>query len=761
MKRIHWEQFMAFTVTEKVIARNYSTESEGKNAGIHKLWHASCGATKGRLRTVMFSLLAFTCFAANANAARMSDIEFSALPGDKTEIRMTFDDRPPVPAGYTIEQPARIALDLVGVRSGLDSKYHSLGTGNARSVTVVEAGDRTRIIVSLGELVAYSTRIEGNSLYVLVGKQNSVSFVADSDNSISNEIDQPMDSAYDSGGAARIEEIDFRRGELGEGRVIVRLSDPSIDVDISYDGGKIRVEFEDTLIPEQLQRRLDVTDFATPVLSIDSLPEGGNTVLLVEPTGDYDYLAYQADEIFSLEVKPLTREELETNRDKTFRYRGEKLSLNFQDVEIRAVLQLIADFTDLNLVASDTVAGRITLRLKNVPWDQALDIIMKTKGLDKREIGNVLMVGPAAELQAREKQELESRQQISELAPLRTEFIEIRYASASEIFALFQGAATGQGEEGSTGGNNGVISKRGSVIVDERTNSIILTETAGKIAEFRAVLDKLDVPVRQVLIEARIVSASSNVTESLGVRWGGLGTGSYRNGDYSTFAGGSLDTVNEIRTPSDDGTIGFTSPDHLVVDLGAQGSNATSFAIGVVSGSYLLDLEISALENLGEAEVIGRPKVITADKQEASISSGQEIPYESATGGEGLGGASGTTTSFKEVELKLTVRPQITPDDRIIMKLDVKQDTVGAVTAGGLSIDTNNIVTQVLVNNGETIVLGGVYNTNTTRSISKTPFLGDIPYLGRLFKRNIDQTQKSELLIFITPRIIEDSLRSR
>ena len=306
-----------------------------------------------------------------------------------------------------------------------------------------------------------------------------------------------------------------------------------------------------------------------------------------------------------------------------------------------------------------------------------------------------------------------------------------------------------------------MISSRGSVIVDERTNSIILTETADKIAEFRAVLDKLDVPVRQVLIEARIVSASSNVSESIGVRWGGIGTGSYDNGEYSTFAGGSLETVNEIRMPSEDGSLAFTSPDHLVVDLGAQGQGASSFAIGVVSGSYLLDLEISALESLGEAEVIGRPKVITADKQEASISSGQEIPYESATGGEGLGGASGTTTSFKEVELKLTVKPQITPDDRIIMKLDVKQDTVGAVTAGGLSIDTNNIVTQVLVNNGETIVLGGVYNTNMTRSITKTPLLGDIPYVGRLFKRNVDQVQKSELLIFITPRIIEDSLRSR
>ena len=738
---------MAFTVNQKVIAKKYRKES----VGVHSKF----------IKTLGVSLFFLVGFVMNATAARMSDIEFSALPGDKTEIRMMFDGRPPAPTGYTIEQPARIALDLDNVTSGLASKYHSLGTGNARSVTVIEAVDRTRVIVALGELVAYSTRIEGRSLYVLVGKQDSGSFDAEDSNGLVNDLEQPMDSGYASGGTSRVEDVDFRRGERGEGRVIVQLSDPSVDVDISYDGGKIRVEFKETLIPEQLQRRLDVTDFATPVLSIDSLPEAQNTVLLVEPTGDYDYLAYQTDDMFTLEVKPVIGAELEATRDQAFRYRGEKLSLNFQDVEMRAVLQLIADFTDFNLVASDTVAGRITLRLKNVPWDQALDIIMKTKGLDKREIGNVLMVGPAAELQAREKQELESRQQISELAPLRTEFIEIRYASASEIFALFQGAANRSQEDGSSARSKGVISNRGSVIVDERTNSIILTETADKIAEFRAVLDKLDVPVRQVLIEARIVSASSNVSESIGVRWGGIGTGSYDNGEYSTFAGGSLETVNEIRMPSEDGSLAFTSPDHLVVDLGAQGQGASSFAIGVVSGSYLLDLEISALESLGEAEVIGRPKVITADKQEASISSGQEIPYESATGGEGLGGASGTTTSFKEVELKLTVKPQITPDDRIIMKLDVKQDTVGAVTAGGLSIDTNNIVTQVLVNNGETIVLGGVYNTNTTRSITKTPLLGDIPYVGRLFKRNVDQVQKSELLIFITPRIIEDSLRSR
>jgi type IV pilus assembly protein PilQ len=444
------------------------------------------------------------------------------------------------------------------------------------------------------ELVAYSTRVEGNELFVLVGAQDGATMATTESEGLSESLNSSSTN-YVSRERALIEDIDFRRGENGEGRVIVKLNDPGVGVDVFSEGGNIRVEFTGAHIPESLQRRLDVTDFATPVLSIDALPEADNTVLMIEPTGEYEYLAYQADELFTLEVKPLSSSELESNLDAVFRYRGEKLSLNFQDIQIRSVLQLIADFTDLNLVASDTVNGRITLRLKNVPWDQALDIIMKTKGLDKREVGNVLMVAPAEELAAREKLELESRQQISELAPLRTEFIEVRYASAGEIFALFE--SSGEGE--------GVLSGRGSVIVDERTNSIILTETTVKINEFRAVLEKLDVPVRQVLIEARIVTAASNFSEALGVRWGGLG---YKiNGDNVGTAGGSFTTVQEVRDGiGDPDGITFTSPDHLVVDLGVGSADATSFAIGLVNDKYLLDLEISALESQGSAEVIAR-----------------------------------------------------------------------------------------------------------------------------------------------------------
>lgn len=680
----------------------------------------------------------------SAAAVQMQDIEFSTLPGDKIEIRMSFDGAPPVPTGYTIEQPARIALDLSAVTSALESKYHTLGSGNARSVTVVEAGDRTRVIVSMTELVAYSTRVEGNDLLVLVGAQDGATMATTETGGLSENINGSSKD-YVKRDQALIEDIDFRRGENGEGRVIVKLNDPGIGVDVFSEGGNIRVEFTGAHIPESLQRRLDVTDFATPVLSIDALPEADNTILTIEPTGEYEYLAYQADDLFTLEVKPLSASELESNLDAVFRYRGEKLSLNFQDIQIRSVLQLIADFTDLNLVASDTVNGRITLRLKNVPWDQALDIIMKTKGLGKREVGNVLMVAPAEELAAREKLELESIQQISELAPLHTEFIEVRYASAGEIFALFQNRLEGEG----------VLSGRGSVIVDERTNSIILTETTDKINEFRSVLEKLDVPVRQVLIEARIVTAASNFSEALGVRWGGLGFGETNNGTLGT-AGGSLTTVQEVRDGiGDPDGITFTSPDHLIVDLGVNSADATSFAIGLVDDKYLLDLEISALESQGSAEVIARPKVITADKQEATISSGVEIPYQEASS------SGATSVSFKSATLQLAVKPQITPDDRIIMELEVKQDTVGAVFNGVPSINTNNVKTQVLVDNGETIVLGGIFTVNTSESVTKTPFLGDLPYVGSLFRRNTRSDQKQELLIFITPRLIRDSLTSR
>ena len=696
---------------------------------------------------ISFALLALL-FSSSALAVVMENIEFSSLPGDKTEIKMIFDGVPPDPSGYTIEQPARIALDLDGVRSGLSSKHHSLGSGNARSVTVVESDGRTRIIISMSELVGYSSRVSDNSLYILVGEDETGSGSVASSGYSAMLVSEPVEEATVANNLPVVEEIDFRRGQNGEGLVMVKLSKVGVGVDLSSESGKIRVEFENTAIRESLQRRLDVTDFATPVLKVDSLSEDGDTVMLIEPIGEYDYLAYQADDIFTVEVKSLSQASMEFE-DEAFRFRGEKLSLNFQDIEIRSVLQLLADFTDLNLVASDTVAGRITLRLKKVPWDQALEIIMKTKGLDKRLVGNVLMVAPAAELQAREQLELESRQQIRELAPLQTEFIEVKYASASEIYRLFKGAEGDDGVEG-------VISNRGSVIVDERTNSIIITDTTDRINEFRQVLDRLDVPVRQVLIEARIVTAASSFGESLGVRWGALGFQNYDDGETFAHFGGSLTTLGELKDfqSSEDAAFNYSTEDNLIVDLGAGGA-ATTFAFGVVGEDYLLDMELSALETEGRGEVIARPKVITADKQSASIASGDQIPYQEASS------SGATATQFVDAVLGLTVTPRITPDDRIIMDLEVNQDSIGAVFNGVPSIRTNSIQTQVLVNNGETVVLGGVFQTVVSEGITKTPLLGDLPWVGNLFRQKSKSDDKQELLIFITPRLIRDSLTQR
>lgn len=679
--------------------------------------------------------------ATTAGAATIESIEFSSLPGDKTEIRLTFDGSPPEPVGYTIEQPARIVLDLPGVVSALEEKHHTLGIGNARRVSIISTKDRTRAIVNLTRLVSYETEIRGNILYILVGADGTSGlpsqpeFVAADDTS----------STQLTIASSRILDVDFRRGEQGEGRIIIKLSNPKAPVNVTSDSGRIKVEIRNTTLPGNLQRRLDVTDFATPVQIVDAVQEGSSVIVLVDAIGNYDYLTYQADDTLTINVNPLTLDEVERRED-IFKFTGEKLSLNFQDIEVRSVLQLIADFTDLNLVASDTVSGRITLRLKNVPWDQALELILKTKGLDQRQVGNVLLVAPAAEIAAREKLELENQRQISELAPLRTEFIQIRYASATELFELFSNSA-------SDAGNQSMLSQRGSVIVDERTNSIILTDTAEKLEEFRRVIAQLDVPVRQVLIEARIVTANANFSEQLGIKWGGGAIKHVGLPGVWKF-GGSLDTLNELQNiiadPAGEGEI--TSLSSLVVDLGVSGAGASSFGIGFTGEGYLLDLELSALTSEGHAEVVARPKVITADKSSAMIESGVEIPYQEATS------SGATSTSFKDAVLSLEVTPQITPDDRIIMELNIKQDTVGQVFNGIPSINTNEIQTRVLVDNGQTIVLGGVFQTDRSISTTKTPFLGDLPYIGRLFRRTVERDDKQELLIFITPRIIQDTL---
>ncbi len=675
-----------------------------------------------------------------ALAAAINGIDFNSLPGDKVEIRLDFDEAPPAPKSYTIDQPARIALDLPGVQSNLAQKKHTLDFSNAQSVMVLEAGGRTRVIVNLVELTGYETRVEGNSLYVVVGDDGAGDYLKPT----SSEIDsQFVASASDK----EITSIDFQRGEEGEGKLLLTLSDPSVSVDVSKQGSKIAVTFAGVGIPENLQRRYDVVDFATPVTMVSADDDNGTATILLEPKGEYDYLAYQMDETYVISVRPLEEAEIEA-RKKEFMYTGEKLSLNFQDIEVRAVLQLIADFTELNLVASDTVKGKITLRLQNVPWDQALELVLKTKGLDKRQVGNVLMVAPAPEIAARERQEIETNKQLEELAPLQTEYIRILYANASDIFALFQSSGGGSGAE-STGS---ILSPRGQVIVDERTNSLLVTETPQKIEEVRRLIRLIDIPVRQVLIESRIVVANSDFSQELGIKWGGAIKSNSDLDQASSLATGSLQS-NVIARES--GVLQF--PDALVVDLGVQKAGATSFAVDFINDRFDLTAELSALESNGQGEVVSQPKVITGDKQQATIKSGQQVPYlESSSSGR-------TTVKFKDAVLKLDVTPNITPDDRIIMDLVINQDEVGGFINGEFNsqipiIDTTELVTQVLVDNGETIVLGGVFQLQDLTSVTKTPYLGDIPYLGRLFRRTTQSKEKTETLIFITPRILSDNL---
>ncbi len=730
-----------------------------------------------RLKTKLISVLSLLLSATQLQAATLTDIKFAELPGERGEVRLSFDSVPSEPTGYSIEQPARIVLDFSDVENQLSEKKYSMSVGEVNSAVVVEGGGRTRLIINLDSSSPYRSYVDGSEFVVEVGvdSENSApSYVASPDDSsvASAEMSAPVLSQSNSGDprGVGIRDIDFRRGELGEGKVIIKLSDPSVKVDIQEVSKGIEVKFLGVSLPSELQRKLDVVDFATPVSLISSASNSSGVVIGVETSGEYDYLAYQADNEYVVSVKPLTRQEIEEKK-KEFAYVGDRLSLNFQNIPVRNVLQLIADFTSLNLVASDTVSGNITLRLENVPWDQALDIVLKTKGLDKRQIGNVLMVAPAAEIAERERQEIATQKQLQELAPLRTEYIRVRYASARELFSLFIGSSGGSG--GGSGGAGSdrnstgtILSERGQAIVDERTNSIILTDTEEKIEEFKRIIDRIDIPVRQVMIEARLVIANSDFRKELGVRVAGTGVelgDNYQPGDtYYTFGANQAGALGEAGQPTSffyapdtdgDGIAdGETEPlvqnDVNLVDLGVF-NPAGSIAWNVIGENFLLGLELSALQESGFAEIVSQPKVITGDKQQASILSGTEIPYqeESASGG--------TTTSFKEAVLKLDVTPQITPDNRVIMDLQLNQDSISGIATSGVPIlDITQLETQVLVADGETIVLGGIYQTETLSGQEKVPLLGDIPFIGRLFRKDISREDKREMLMFITPRIM-------
>lgn len=673
--------------------------------------------------------LLFSGFAPVAFSANLQGLDVSALPGDKVELKLSFDEPVASPRGYTIEQPARIALDLPGVSSSLGEKSRELGVGNARSVTVVEAQNRTRLIINLATLVPYSTRSEGNHIFVVVGDVSSVARQA------APVYTQPSVPTKFAASQRAVRGIDFQRGTEGEGNVVIDLSNATMSPDIQEQGGKIRVDFAKAELPDALRARLDVKDFATPVQFVNATTQGDNVSISIEPVGQYDYLAFQADNKLTISVKPLSADDVEKRASERFAYTGEKLSLNFQDIDVRSVLQLIADFTNLNLVASDTVQGNITLRLQNVPWDQALDLVLKTRGLDKRQVGNVLLIAPADEIAARERQELESKKQIAELAPLRRELIQVNYAKASDIAKLFQSVTDAEATVGE---------ERGSVTVDDRTNSIIAYQTQDRLDELRRIVSQLDIPVRQVMVEARIVEANVDFNKELGVKWRGLGVG-----DNNWVIGGNGLSTGATNVDGDIGDV--TTGTGTFVDLGAAGRTA-GINLGFITDNTLLDLELSAMEKTGNGEIISQPKVVTSDKETAKILKGTKIPYQESSS------SGATSTAFAEANLSLEVTPQITPDNRVIIEVKVNKDAADFANQvdGTPSIQTNEVNAKVLVSDGETIVIGGIFSNTQSKAVDKVPLLGDMPFIGRLFRRDVVQDSKSELLVFLTPRILNN-----
>ncbi|MCP4270375.1 MAG: type IV pilus secretin PilQ [Gammaproteobacteria bacterium] len=690
----------------------------------------------------MIATLMLLVSANSALAAVLQDISYAVLPGNRVEIRLNMSESVNVSREFTTNNPARISMDFEGLSSALAKRNTRIETGDVLGVTAVEAQGKTRVVIALLQMATYTTMQSGSDFVIIVGSATGAPSIYDESAS-----SVQTSSAQSSMNGSRIAGLDFRRGTAGEGQVILSLSDSDVSVDLRQEGRKVIADFFDTGISDALIRKLDVIDFATPATTIQTSRLGKKIQVVIETANDFEYVAYQTDNIFTIELKPLTRYEAEKLREEKNQFVGERLSLMFQDIEIRAVLQIIAQHTGLNLVASDTVRGNLTLRLQNVPWDQALDIILKTKGLDKRIDGNVMLVAPAQEIAAREKLELEASIQVSELAPLRTELIQINYAKASEIASLLKAS------------ENSLLSERGSVSVDERTNTLLVQDTAGKLEEVRDLARKLDVPVRQVQIESRIVTASSGWTEELGVQWGAtkiksettLSGNLAGSSNLNRQVGNGVALGNAALAPGD---VNRNLGDSLNVSLPVN-NPAGSFGLTYanLSKGLILDLELSALENENRGEVIASPRVITANQKEATIEAGEEIPFQNATS------SGATSVQFKKAVLSLTVTPQITPDDRIILDLTVTQDTRGELTISGPAINTQQVTTQVLVDNGQTVVLGGIYQQRTNRDETSVPFFGDIPYLGWMFKHNADVKSKQELLIFVTPKILKENMK--
>ncbi len=683
-----------------------------------------------------------------AQARDLIGLDYSVMSGNAVQLVFTFDQDAVEPRSFTIDQPSRISLDFAGTENKLKQRAMRVGIGSLQSIISASTKDRTRVVLNLSSSTEYTTSVNGNQVIVTLAGSESSQGLALQKNTESGEVTAVAltEPAKADKIAKGVTNIDFKRGPNGEGRVVIDLTSTTISTDVWRENDTVQVEFIGSQLPEALQRRLDVSDFATPISFIDTIQDGSSIKMSITSNGEFEHLAYQTDKVYTIEIAKITKEEEEKRRKEKFGFTGERLSLNFQDIEVRSVLQLLADFTGLNLVVSDSVEGNLTLRLKNVPWDQAMDIILKTKGLAQRRAGNVILVAPTDEIAAREKLELEARKQVEELEQLRTEFIKVNYAKAVDMAELLNIK------------DNAILSPRGSVSVDGRTNTLLIKDTLASLASVRQLLLELDIPVRQVLIESRVVIANDDFSKELGVRFGVSNDsfGSKQSGNGASTAGtlgstsGTTGLINSTGNTLAGGTDGLNVNMPLQNPAGSIALALTKLPIGT-----LLELELSAAQTEGRGEVVSSPRVITADSHTASIEQGIEVPYLELNNGR-------ATLKFRKAVLSLKTTPQITPDDRIIMDLEVHKDSRGEDVSFGEglfapTINTREVQSQVLVDNGQTVVLGGIYETTQSTQVTRVPFFSELPLIGNLFKSTISRDDRSELLIFVTPKILQGS----
>ena len=712
--------------------------------------------TSWRSRFLALAVLAGSAFPAFAQNAIQSINSSQQAGSEVIRIEMT-EPLAAIPAGFTVQAPPRIAIDLPGVTNGLGKSSVEINQGNLRSVSIAQAGERTRLVLNLKAPAGYRAQIDGKVL--VVSLDNTTPATLASSGGQTTRFAESLNRTQLS-----LRDIDFRRGSDGAGRVIVELPNNQVGVDIRQQGQSLVVEFLRSSLPDNLRRRLDVTDFGTPVQSITTTQAGDRIRMVVEPRGAWEHSAYQSDNQFVLEVRA---QKVDPNKlVQGAGYAGEKLSLNFQNIEVRALLQVIADFTNFNVVTSDTVTGNVTLRLKDVPWDQALDIILQAKNLGLRKSGNVILIAPKDELNAKEKIELEAKKQIAELEPLRTQAFQLNYAKVQDIANGLTGSSTGTG--GSSGGNQSrILSTRGAVVFETRTNQLFVTDIPSKLEEVQALIAKIDIPVRQVLIESRLVIADEEFGRSLGVRLGaadlrlakgGIPGSPIGGSDARIGVGGNMNAIGAQTGQTAVGSATFTDTQFVNLPAtGANGFNPATFALSLFNESLtrFINLEVSALEADGKGKVVSSPRVITADQQKALIEQGEELPYQVATS------SGATSLQFRKANLKLEVTPQITPEGNVILDVDITKDSVGRATTAGFAINTKHVKTQVLVENGGTVVIGGIFEQQDREDITKVPWLGDVPYLGNLFKTRTTTSSKTELLIFLTPKLITERTAAR